>query len=71
MFSDFIHANKVAGFLLYERVSPVTQNCALGVFAYRSPGGTAAADKLLHSCPTLCDPIDGSPKGGQRTLPQS
>ena len=21
----------------------------------------AAAAKLLHSCPTLCDPIDGSP----------
>ena len=24
---------------------------------------TAAAAKLLHSCPTLCDPIDGSPPG--------
>ena len=23
----------------------------------------AAADKLLQSCPTLCDPIDGSPPG--------
>ena len=23
--------------------------------------GTAAAAKLLQSCPTLCDPIDGSP----------
>ena len=23
----------------------------------------AAAAKLLHSCPTLCDPIDGSPPG--------
>ena len=22
----------------------------------------AAAAKLLHSCPTLCDPIDGSPE---------
>ena len=22
---------------------------------------TAAAAKSLHSCPTLCDPIDGSP----------
>ena len=35
------------------------------------PGGTvcrvfpaaAAAAKLLQSCPTLCDPIDGSPPG--------
>ena len=23
----------------------------------------AAASKLLQSCPTLCDPIDGSPPG--------
>ena len=23
----------------------------------------AAADKLLQSCPTLCDPRDGSPSG--------
>ena len=26
-------------------------------------GGTAAAAKSLQSCPTLCDPIDGSPPG--------
>ena len=25
----------------------------------------AAAAKLLHSCPTLCDPIDGSPPGSR------
>ena len=25
--------------------------------------GTAAAAKSLQSCPTLCDPIDGSPLG--------
>ena len=25
--------------------------------------GTAAAAKLLQSCPTLCDPIDGGPPG--------
>ena len=24
---------------------------------------TAAAAKSLHSCPTLCNPIDGSPSG--------
>ena len=24
---------------------------------------TAAAAKSLQSCPTLCDPIDGSPQG--------
>ena len=28
------------------------------------PGGTAAAAaKSLQSCPTLCEPIDGSPPG--------
>ena len=26
-------------------------------------GFAAAAAKSLHSCPTLCDPIDGSPPG--------
>ena len=25
--------------------------------------GTAAAAESLQSCPTLCDPIDGSPPG--------
>ena len=28
-----------------------------------TPLVTAAAAKLLQSCPTLCDPIDGSPPG--------
>ena len=28
----------------------------------QSPSAAAAA-KLLQSCPTLCDPIDGSPPG--------
>ena len=27
------------------------------------PGGAAAAAKSIQSCPTLCDPIDGSPPG--------
>ena len=27
------------------------------------PNGLAAAAKSLHSCPTRCDPIDGSPPG--------
>ena len=27
------------------------------------PAAAAAAAKLLQSCPTLCDPIDGSPPG--------
>ena len=28
-----------------------------------SAAAAAAAAKLLQSCPTLCDPIDGSPPG--------
>ena len=27
----------------------------------RAAAASAAAAKLLQSCPTLCDPIDGSP----------
>ena len=46
------------GRLTYERtevrVFPVAPSCC------PSP---AAAAKLLQSCPTLCDPIDGSPPG--------
>ena len=35
-------------------------------FFYTEPPGKpirSIADKSLHSCPTLCDPIDGSPPG--------
>ena len=28
---------------------------------FYNPAAAAAAAKLLQSCPTLCDPIDGSP----------
>ena len=34
-------------------------NCA----SYLSAAAAAAAAKALQSCPTLCDPIDGSPPG--------
>ena len=30
---------------------------------WRAPSPSAAAAKWLQSCPTLCDPIDGSPPG--------
>ena len=33
------------------------------VDSYVSPAAAAAAAKSLHSCPTLWDPIDGSPSG--------
>ena len=31
-------------------------------FAYNAAAATAAA-KLIQSCPTLCNPIDGNPPG--------
>ena len=33
------------------------------IFVYGVRKCSAAAAKLLQSCPTLCDPIDGSPPG--------
>ena len=32
-------------------------------FSPKLPSYAAAAAKSLQSCPTLCDPIDGSPLG--------
>ena len=33
------------------------------VYVKNSFGPSSAAAKSLQSCPTLCDPIDGSPPG--------
>ena len=38
-------------------------NRSTGGFAKRCVAAAAAAAKSLQSCPTLCDPIDGSPPG--------
>ena len=35
----------------------------LGCLSSFLSAAAAAAAKLLQSCPTLCDPIDGSPPG--------
>ena len=39
--------------------------CSLGIsnFLEEISAAAAAAAKSLQSCPTLCDPIDGSPPG--------
>ena len=38
--------------------------CSLGISNFLEEiSAAAAAAKLLQSCPTLCDPIDGSPSG--------
>ena len=35
----------------------------MGVRVYQGEAAAAAGAKSLQSCPTLCDPIDGSPPG--------
>jgi len=48
---EYIYTHKhIAGYL------KPTQHCKLAMLA-------AAVAKSLQSCPTLCDPIDGSPTG--------
>ena len=46
--------------LRYSLLEPLMFLCIL---LYTSQDFAAAAAKLLQSCPTLCDPIDGSPPG--------
>ena len=38
-------------------------SCTAGLSHVISSAAAAAAAKLLQSCLTLCDPIDGSPQG--------
>ena len=46
-----------------EPWSPALQADSLPTESRRKPLHIAAAAKSLQSCPTLCDPIDGSPPG--------
>ena len=39
------------------------QACAISFAGGQGGAAAAAAAKSLQSCPTLCDPIDGSPPG--------
>ena len=52
---------------LMRRVDSLENNIVLEVLDERKRNVTqqqyAAAAKSLQSCPTLCDPIDGSPPG--------
>ena len=45
-----------------DHINPNSQNPRMWGQNSRWPSAAAAA-KLLQSCPTLCDPIDGSPPG--------
>ena len=38
-------------------------NVLIGTQTFSSSAAAATADKSLQSCPTLCDPVDGSPPG--------
>ena len=44
-------------------ISVIAPDPILSVMLWKHARGSAAAAKLLQSCPTLCDPIDGSPTG--------
>ena len=55
-----------AGDLPDQGIEPTSPALAGGFFTTQPPGkpsaaAAAAAAKSLQSCPTLCDPIDGSP----------
>ena len=50
----YIFSKYIRYFLLYSIICPVSTAAAVVA---------AAAAKSLQSCPTLCDPIDGSPPG--------
>ena len=47
--------------LINPRIEPESPALADRFFTSEPPA--AAAAKSLQSCPTLCDPIDGSPPG--------
>ena len=47
---------------IMKGISPFP-NIKKGIFLLFHGAAAAAAAKLLQSCPTLCNPIDGSPPG--------
>ena len=48
-----------------EPASPVAPTLQVESLLLSHLGNPAAAAKSLQSCPTLCDPIDGSPPGSR------
>ena len=47
--------------IIYNSLSTSVANPRVG--ALQLSAAAAAAAKSIQSCPTLCDPIDGSPPG--------
>ena len=74
--SKFLLCNQCLLPLFAIRVSEMLPRASQVVLVVKNPPANAAAAKLLQSCLTLCDPIDGSPPGspvpgesqGQRSL---
>ena len=61
-FPQFIVIHTVKGFGIVNKAE-IDVFLELSCF-FRDPADVVAATaKLLQSCPTLCDPIDGSPPG--------
>ena len=50
-------------FLLLERMRRIFEGGGRVALWEERDGGAAAAAKSLQSCPTLCDPREGSPPG--------
>ena len=50
-----------------DEISSPTYYKVKGKMRHKLNSAAAAAAKSLQSCPTLCDPIDGSPPGSPVT----
>ena len=58
----YITTGKAIAWTIESFVSKVI-SFLFNMLSAAAAAAAAAAAKLLQSCPTLCDPIDGSPSG--------
>ena len=62
--SIFGHVISVSlNFFIYKNIDKLSPSGFISRINKVLSKGAAAAAKLLQSCPTLCDPRDGSPPG--------
>ena len=57
-----VHTQQIVYSKHVQFVYPLCFSKSVKIFSI-GPTQTAAAAESLQSCPTLCDPIDGSPPG--------